>query len=220
MIELPIPDFTRNYYKEHGVAFSDSEKATIIWNSALPRPEILDALREIAGTTTDEKLKAQIHQRLDAEAEIERAFCERDGRYCYIAGSMADSFEDAYIPLLDPFEPGDIVSLDGSPAVVELSPAEWEEDVKRSRSNRRRTLASYENTRLPVLCLCDDGCMCGSIWYILSLEKVESWDDSLEWNVLQAASQLIKGTGSLENFLYHYHRNLAQKEGRRLEQTP
>ena len=71
MIELPIPDFTRNYYKEHGVAFSDSEKATIIWNSALPRPEILDALREIAGTTTDEKLKAQIHQRLDAEAEIE-----------------------------------------------------------------------------------------------------------------------------------------------------
>lgn len=35
MTELPISDFMQNYYKEEGIAFTDSERATILWNSPL-----------------------------------------------------------------------------------------------------------------------------------------------------------------------------------------
>lgn len=55
MTELPSSDFMQNYYKEEGIAFTDSELATILWNTPLPLPkaEILEALREIADTTAD-----------------------------------------------------------------------------------------------------------------------------------------------------------------------
>ena len=43
-------------------------------------------------------------------------------------------------------------------------------------------------------------------------KKIDQWDDKLEWDLLQAASQLMKGTGSLESFLCHYHRNLDRKK--------
>lgn len=56
MKRLPMSDFMWNYYQSHNVSFTDFQQAAIIWNSDLPKPEILDALREIASTTTDEAL--------------------------------------------------------------------------------------------------------------------------------------------------------------------
>ena len=84
MKRLPMSDFMWNYYQSHKVSFTDFQQAAIIWNSDLPKPEILDALCEIASTTTDEALKEQIRERLDAEAESERLFHENDGRYFFI----------------------------------------------------------------------------------------------------------------------------------------
>lgn len=62
MIKLPISDFMQNYYQEKGTTFTDSERATIFWNTVLPLPkaEILDLLKEIADTTKDNCLKTQI----------------------------------------------------------------------------------------------------------------------------------------------------------------
>lgn len=103
MTELPMSAFMRSYYKEQGITFSDSEQATVIWNSDLPRPEILDALREILGTTTDEKLKAEIQERLDAEAETERSFLESNGRYFFIfVPDDEDEWEAATSPVWMP----------------------------------------------------------------------------------------------------------------------
>lgn len=76
MKRLPMSDFMWNHYQSHNVSFTDFQQATIIWNSDLPKSEILDALREIASTTTDEVLKEQIRERLAAEAENKRILQE------------------------------------------------------------------------------------------------------------------------------------------------
>lgn len=212
----------RNYYREQGITFTDFQQATIIWNSDLPMPEILDALREIASTTTDEVLKEQIRERLAAEAENERIFLENDGRYFFIFvpdgenewesryfstldaaiaygkdhsketfqirkesfadkfdGSAANNdsdkmyaggqaqytkggvllecacyteetsisfshphqsrFEDAYIPLQNPFELGDIVKMagDSRPAIVGVSQEDWKRALERNTNGSR-----------------------------------------------------------------------------------
>lgn len=102
MIELPMSAFMRNYYREQGITFTDSQQATIIWNSDLPMPEILDALREIASTTTDEVLKEQIRERLAAEAENKRIFLENDGRYFFIfVPDGENEWESRYFSTLD-----------------------------------------------------------------------------------------------------------------------
>ena len=297
MIELPMSAFMRNYYREQGITFTDSQQATIIWNSDLPMPEILDALREIASTTTDEMLKEQIRERLAAEAETERIFLENDGRYFFIFvpddesewgsryfstldaaivygkdhsketfqirkesfadkfdGSAANNdsdkmyvggqarytkggvllecacyteetsisfshpyqsrFEDAYIPLQNPFELGDIVKMagDSRTAIVEVSQEDWKRALERNTNGSRKIPPSYDNISLTVEFL-DGGEMYHGHPPILYLEKIDQWDDQLEWDVLQAASRLMKGTGSLESFLYHYHRNLDHKRG-------
>lgn len=297
MIELPMSAFMRNYYREQGITFTDSQQATIIWNSDLPMPEILDALREIASTTTDEMLKEQIRERLAAEAENERIFLENDGSYFFIFipddedewgsryfstldaaiaygkdrsketfqirkesftdkfdGSAANNdsdkmyvggqaqytkggvllecacyteetsinfshpyqsrFEDAYIPLQNPFELGDIVKIagDSRPAIVEVSQEDWKSALERNTNGSREIPPSYDNISLTVEFL-DGGEMYHGHPPILWLEKIDQWDDKLEWDVLQEASRLMKGTGSLENFLYYYHQNLDRKKG-------
>ena len=297
MIELPMSAFMRNYYREQGITFTDSQQTTIIWNSDLPMPEILDALREIASTTTDEMLKEQIRERLAAEAENERIFLENDGSYFFIfvpddesewgnryfstldaaivygkdhsketfqirKESFADKldgsavnndsdkmyiggqarytkdgvflececyteetsisfshpyqsrFEDAYIPLQNPFELGDIVKIagDSRPAIVEVSQEDWKSALERNTNGSREIPPSYDNISLTVEFL-DGGEMYHGHPPILWLEKIDQWDDKLEWDVLQEASRLMKGTGSLENFLYYYHQNLDRKKG-------
>lgn len=296
MIELPMSAFMRNYYREQGITFTDFQQATIIWNSGLPESEILDALREIASTTTNNALKEQIRERLDAEAENERIFLENDDRHffifvsddedewescyfstldaaiaygkdhsketfqirkesfadkcdgnaanndsdkmyvggqarytkggvllecaCYTEGisfshSDPSRFEDAYIVLKNPFELGDIVKIvgDSRPAIVEVSQEDWKRDLERNTDGSRKIPPSYDNISLTVEFL-DRGEMYHGHPSILHLEKIDQWDDKLEWDVLQAASQIIKETGSLENFLYHYHRNLDRKKRR------
>lgn len=297
MKKPPMSDFMWNYYQSHNVSFTDFQQATIIWNSDLPKSEILDALREIASTTTDEVLKEQIRERLATQAENERIFLENDGSYFFIfvpddesewgnryfstldaaivygkdhsketfqirKESFADKldgsavnndsdkmyiggqarytkdgvflececyteetsisfshpyqsrFEDAYIPLQNPFELGDIVKMagDSRPAIVEVSQEAWKRALERNTNGSREIPPSYDNISLTVEFL--DGVeMYHGHLPILWLEKIDQWDDKLEWDVLQAASRLMKGTGSLESFLYYYHRNLDRKKG-------
>lgn len=297
MIELPISAFLRNYYKEHGIAFSDSEQATIIWNSDLPKSAILEALQEIADKSTDEVLKKQIQERLSAESEHIRFFCETDSRYffvfesddtkkwenCYFTALEAaiaygkdhsretfkilkepfsdrignfdledyyiggqalyakdgillececytekisvsfshpdpSRFEDAYISLQNPFELGDIVRIvgDSRPAIVQVSQEMWQRGLERNTDSSRKIPPSYDDLRLTVEFL-DDGEMYHGHPSILLLEKIEHWDDQLEWDLLQEASHLVKGDGSLDAFLYYYHQNKERKRNEKQE---
>lgn len=74
MMELPISRDIKEYYKKQNIEFSDSEKATIIWNSFLALDDKLSALKEIMDSTSDEILKEQIQKRLETEVEKKREF--------------------------------------------------------------------------------------------------------------------------------------------------
>ncbi len=300
MIKLPMSDFMQNYYLEKGITFTDSEKATILWNSVFPLPkaEILSALKEIADTTSDKLLKTQINERLDAEREAERRFQENDGRYFYICtpsdegprrewgsyyfaaleaakaygkkeslgifdiekqvfedycpdddlvgtdivegcvwytkeGEMlhcttfpyrlgisrdlgdrgSSRFEDAYIPLQNPFETGDIVRIagDSRPAIVQESRKQWDSLVEQNLKGPYFCYPTFEDNCLRVEFLGEDGEMFHEHPHILSLEKIDHWEDELEWELLQAVSRLIKGEGEMDDFLYCYHKNLDRK---------
>ena len=84
MHKLPISDYMRDYYKEQGITFADSEQAAIFWSSELQRKEKFEALLEIADRTADEALREQIRKQLDVEMETERLFRENDGTYFFI----------------------------------------------------------------------------------------------------------------------------------------
>lgn len=300
MHKLPMSDFMQDYYEKNGITFTDSERATMIWNAHFSwlKAEILDALKEIADTTVDGTLKAQIVGRLDAERESWQQFQENDGRCLFIcipdadqdaekdsrcfttleaavaygreenqgaftiqkeafwdkingsgtdddtnetdlvggrawytkAGELLDftcnsftseisvsfsygepsRFEDAYIPLQSPFEIGDIVRIagDSRPAIVQVGRKEWEHDLKRNTDGSRTLPPSFDTTCLTVEFLDADGEMYHGHPHLLSLEKIDRWDDELEWDLLQAAGRLIKGGGSLDEFLLYYHQNL------------
>lgn len=117
-----------------------------------------------------------------------------------------EHFEDAYIPLQSPFERGDIVRIagDSRPAIVQVSQADWQRNLQRNTDGSRMLPPTFDNTCLTVEFL-DNGEMYHGHICILDLEKLEKWDDELEWKLLQAASKLIKGEGALEDFLYYYH---------------
>lgn len=79
-IQLPISEYMRNWYEEQGIVFTDFERATIFWTSCLPLEEQLEALREIADTTGDEGLKAQIEERMAHEAALKREFFDNGAK--------------------------------------------------------------------------------------------------------------------------------------------
>lgn len=303
MIKLPMSDFMQNYYQENGITFTDSERATILWNSVLPVPkaEILDALKEIADTTKDDLLKAQIYERLDAERDRGQRFEGNDGRCVFICtpsgedpkekwdssyfatlkaaiaygkeeslgifqiekkifedcrtdddsdemnavdgcawytkdgelihctdfpymfgirGSLSDEdpsrFEDAYIPLQNPFEIGDIVRIvgDSQPAIVQESREQWYRFLEWNTKESNICRPSFHDNCLRVEFLNNDGEMFHDHPHILSLEKIEQWEDELEWELLQAVSRLIRGEGEMDDFLYCYHKNLKRARKR------
>lgn len=83
MMELPISKDIKELYGKQNKEFTDSEKATIFWNSMLPCNEKLTALKEIMEATKDEVLREQIQRRLDIAAEEERLFMLRDSDYIH-----------------------------------------------------------------------------------------------------------------------------------------
>lgn len=86
MFEL-IPSKTmRQILKEDGFEFSDFQKATLIWNASyVTREEKLNALRELASITTDEKAKIQITERLEFEGKAFATFLDNSSmKYIYV----------------------------------------------------------------------------------------------------------------------------------------
>ena len=65
----------------------------------------------------------------------------------------------------------------------------------------------YEDNRVVLSVLCPDWEFAQDWCHILSLEKVDNWDDEDEWELLQSVSRLMKGMGTVEDFLHHYNEN-------------
>ena len=283
MIELPIAECMKEHYKEQGAEFTDSERATIFWNSWLPIEDKLNALREIHDTTKDEILKDQIKERLKTEDEVIKAFMYCDDDYVHLVilddcndaervfvsveaaiafgkeecdetfrirkeiiddrvsssegnlllGGCAtfkkdgtlfacrcyndrgingvflncvepQGFEEAFVPVLNPFEYGDIVRIKGDsrPAIVMTSQERWNETRERIKKSEF-PLNYYRNT-LTVEFLYSDGEFEHGHPDIFDIEKLDQWDNKNEWDLLRSISRLMKGEGWIEAVFDHY----------------
>lgn len=80
---IPSPD-VRTLIKQTCRYFSDSEKATIIYNSHEHLLEIHDELHAIASKTTDTRLKLQIEERLAYNHEAIKLFSAGGDNYYYV----------------------------------------------------------------------------------------------------------------------------------------
>lgn len=90
MFELVQSQWMREYFEEIGFAFTDFQKATLIWNApGRLRQEILDALEELSEETRDETLRRQINGRLDYEKKAFEIFIHNQtGKYVYVVENM------------------------------------------------------------------------------------------------------------------------------------
>lgn len=99
--ELPISETIKEFYQKNNASFSDSECATIIWNSSLTLSEKLSSLREIQDATGDTNLKVQIQARLDVEAETERVFMSLSNNYIHMVQLDDDKDADSVFTSVD-----------------------------------------------------------------------------------------------------------------------
>lgn len=86
MINLVPSIQVSEYLDMVGHTFTDSERATLIWNAGgCSRDEKLMALEDLAQNTEDAKLSQQIKERLDFENErIRRFVTNQDNSYIYV----------------------------------------------------------------------------------------------------------------------------------------
>ena len=277
MIDLPISENIKGHYIKHNVSFTDTQKATIIWQSRQSLTERLNSLSDILNSTTDEQLKSQIQIRLDHEngilchffkedhhdihevyldheyhpAQVFRNLTEainygkehckktfqicketsdqhtnasdnintgittvflKDGAIesCYRYGaedddenclrmSESNSFEEAYFPVLNPFDHGDIVRIigDNRPAIVMTSQEDWNKFQERIKQFTYPP--TYDTNSITVEFLYPDGEFHHGHPNILYLEKLEHLDNEDEWQFLQMVSKLLKRMDSLYN---------------------
>lgn len=90
MFELVQSQWMREYFEEIGFAFTDFQKATLIWNApGRLRQEILDALEELSEKTRDKTLRRQINERLNYEKKTFETFTRnQSGKYVYVVEDM------------------------------------------------------------------------------------------------------------------------------------
>lgn len=102
MINLPISDYVKKYYKEHDIVLDDFTQATIIWIFHLCWEETLSMLQEIADRTEDEALKLQIRERVEFELQKKEEFMDNhDRKYIYNVIENDDGFGFAYFTTVE-----------------------------------------------------------------------------------------------------------------------
>lgn len=137
----------------------------------------------------------ELEQTVDARTKVEHDYSPK-------------RFTNAYIPYPNPYERGDVVffaarrgQLRELPGIVETSREEWRKYQERIRSGLN---VDQSDASLTVEWLHEDG----KIWHShnapVFLEKLESEKDKPWHDLVQAASALLKGNGSLDWFLHCY----------------
>ena len=90
MFEIVPSQWMKKCFEEIGFAFTDFQKATLIWNApGRLRQEILDALEELSEETKDETLRRQINERLNYEKRTFKTFIHnQSGKYVYVVEDL------------------------------------------------------------------------------------------------------------------------------------
>ena len=134
-------------------------------------------------------------------------YTSRDYSFTFLNHVEPESFEEAYVPVLNPFEYGDIVRVigDSRPAIYVTPQGAMERTLKICEEHGYPK--NYYLNKMTVEYLYPDGEFAHDHPDLLSLEKLESWDNKEEWELLQSISRLMKGHGWVETVLDHYNKN-------------
>ncbi|MCR5103559.1 MAG: hypothetical protein K6B68_03780 [Eubacterium sp.] len=92
---IPSPDVKELIEKEN-IKFSDSDRATIIYNSGLNLFELHRELKKISDITADEDLKQQIEERIAFDLKCLKQFIVDKGGYVYQLFIGRDSYGDGF----------------------------------------------------------------------------------------------------------------------------
>ena len=84
MIELIPSKDVREFIEKTGRTFTDFEKAAIIYNLCLPYEKKRIKLMELRNTTTDEKLRKQLDERMVYQDKCLELYAHKDAGYVYL----------------------------------------------------------------------------------------------------------------------------------------
>lgn len=205
----------------HSVILDDAENSDSVFASIdaaiLYGKENCEETFKISKAILEDKLEPGMEERilLGGEAKFKKdgtmIYCEcynsKEIEVIFINGIEATSFEEAYIPVPNPFEYGDIVHImgDSRPAIVVTSQEQWKGTKEWQKQSKLPQ--NYYSNNLTVEFLYPDGEFSHGHPDIFILEKVTQWEDEKEWKLLQAISELMKGKGWIEEALNRYHEN-------------
>lgn len=114
-------------------------------------------------------------------------------------------FENAFFPVPNPFEKGDVVRSTEHPeehGIVATSQQEWKEFLERVESRRRKGV-DFSDASITVDFLEENGHFSHSHINPAFLEKYEPQKDDADYDVLMCASGVHQGNGTLD-FLFYY----------------
>ena len=114
-----------------------------------------------------------------------------------------DRFENAFIPVPNPFERGDIVKLlsDGGHGVVSTSSEEWRDFLEKVNAGEHSG-CDFIDASITVEFI-DEG-ICHDHVNPAYLERYEPGTGEADYELLMAASELLKGRGGLDWFVDRY----------------
>lgn len=136
MFELVPSKRMREFFKEVGFEFTDSQKATIIWNMEnRTLEEKLDALKEIANSTEDMNLRNQIEQRIALEKD--KTSFEIKNSWDYDNELLKKRFENDFFTIPYDMKKGMPVKdvTDGTYGISATGSEEWEYWLRRIEEN-------------------------------------------------------------------------------------
>lgn len=131
MFELVPSKWMKELFKEVGFEFTDSQKATIIWNMEnRTLEEKLDVLKEIANSTQDMNLRNQIEQRIALEKD--KANSEMKNPWDRDNELLKKRFENEFFTIPYDMKKGMPVKdvTDGTYGILATGPEEWSHWLK------------------------------------------------------------------------------------------
>ncbi len=137
MFEIVPSQWMKKCFEEIDFAFTDFQKATLIWNApGRLRQEILDALEELSEDTRDETLRRQINERLNYEKKTFETFIyNQSGKYVYVVEDL--EYEKEKIANIENF----------IPSCKELLSCYWDLSVQDRNKALKMLLESVEYTK-------------------------------------------------------------------------
>ena len=95
---------------------------------------------------------------------------------------------------------------DDRPAIVITDQQKKNDTIERLKQSNHPL--NYCSNSITVEFLYPDGEFSHGHPNMLHLEQIDHWENELEWNLLQAVSKLMKGTGNIESVISAYRANM------------